>query len=100
MKPFVKDRHVFVMNDEATCLEDGVAVGGTLHEFCAAAVLAMEAARITRHISYIGPGDLNECLGLKEGGRIPRVTIEWVAAAEAEGVFRDTLGQLEQLGNN
>lgn len=55
----------------------------SLHEICVQAVNSMVKENITRHISYIGADDAIT-FGLKEGGRIPKVTIEWVDASEAD----------------
>ena len=55
----------------------------TLHEICVMAVNAMVEDGVEKHISYISAED-NINFGLKNGGRIPKVTIEWVDASEAE----------------
>jgi hypothetical protein len=54
----------------------------SLHEICIEAVEKMVADDITRHISYISPED-NLSFCLKHGGKIPKVTIEWVDEAES-----------------
>ena len=52
-----------------------------LHQLCVDAVNAMVEQQITRHVSYISPED-PIAFGLKAGGRVPKVTIEWVDEAE------------------
>ncbi len=54
-----------------------------LHELCVQAVNKMVEEGITRHMSFISPED-DISFGLKEGGKIPKVTIEWVDASEAD----------------
>lgn len=55
----------------------------SLHEICVDAVNKMVAEDINQHVSYING---SECVGfaLKEGGKIPKVTIEWVDGSEAD----------------
>ena len=57
-----------------------------VHEFCVAATIAMVAAGITKHVSFVHPEDLGAkpTFRMKAGGRIPKITIEWVHASEAE----------------
>lgn len=85
MKIFVDGDSVFVANDDFKDLQESQVVWGLCHEFCVAAAIAMvHINESTRHISYIGADDLNETtFQLKEGGKIPKVTIEWVDASEA-----------------
>ena len=54
----------------------------SLHEICEFATNKMVSEHITKHVSFIGTDD-KISFGLKEGGRIPKVTIEWVDASEA-----------------
>ena len=54
-----------------------------LHELCVRAVNVMVEQGVTRHISYITPED-NINFQLSLSGKIPKVTIEWVNAQEAE----------------
>ncbi|OGR31698.1 MAG: hypothetical protein A2139_07585 [Desulfobacca sp. RBG_16_60_12] len=54
-----------------------------LHDICVIAVCKMVEQGISQHITYVS-GEDNITFGLKEGGRIPKVTIEWVDASEAE----------------
>lgn len=55
---------------------------GPLHGLCVRAVNRMVAEGITHHVSFIsGEDDITFAL---PSGRIPKVTIEWVDAAEAE----------------
>jgi hypothetical protein len=53
-----------------------------LHTICVMAVNKMVEEHITRHVSFIGSDD-DIKFGLKEGGKIPKVVIEWVDASEA-----------------
>jgi hypothetical protein len=53
-----------------------------LHELCVEAVNKMIEEDITRHISYISQADAIT-FELK-GSKIPKVTIEWVDASEAD----------------
>lgn len=53
-----------------------------LHELCVLAVNKMVKENITKHVSYISTED-NIFFGLQEGGKIPKVTIEWVDASES-----------------
>jgi len=55
----------------------------SLHEICVEAVEKMHSDRIHHHVSFISAED-NISFGLKEGGKIPKVTIEWVDASEAD----------------
>lgn len=54
----------------------------TLNEICVEAVNEMVHEKITKHIQFISAED-KITFGLKEGGKIPKVTIEWVDASEA-----------------
>ena len=54
----------------------------SLHEICVEAVNKMVEENITRHVSYIS-GEDSISFGLKAGGKIPKVTIEWVEETEA-----------------
>ena len=54
-----------------------------LHKICVAAVNAMVRDGIIKHISYISEED-EVIFGLRVGGKIPKVTIEWVDVSEAE----------------
>ena len=53
-----------------------------LHELCVEAVNKMVEEGITRHISYVSPEDAIT-FGMKDT-LIPKVTIEWVEASEAD----------------
>ena len=53
-----------------------------LHEICVEAVNEMVKENISHHVSYISGEDAIS-FGLKEGGKIPKVTIEWVEAEES-----------------
>jgi hypothetical protein len=53
-----------------------------LHELCVEAVNKMVEEGIIRHISYISPED---AIAFElNGDKIPKVTIEWVDASEAD----------------
>lgn len=54
----------------------------TLHELCVIATNKMISDNVTKHISYISPED-DITFGLKEGGKIPKVTIEFVEESES-----------------
>lgn len=54
-----------------------------LHAYCVSAVNEMVRQGIEKHISFID-GEDDITFGLKEGGKIPKVTIELVDASEAE----------------
>ena len=82
MKLFVRDGKVYVMNDDATELDESSAVVGSCRQFCIAAALAMPGMGVVRHTSYIDPEDVNECAGFEADGRVLVVTIEWVAESE------------------
>lgn len=76
---------VFVTPDHFVNLQESDAVFGNTHDFCVAAAVAMVNDGSEKHVSYIGAEDLNETtFALKEGGKIPKVTIEWVDASEAD----------------
>ena len=60
----------------------------SLHEVCVEAVNQMVGEGITNHVSYISGEDAIS-FGLKDGGRIPKVTIEWVDASEADPERRE-----------
>lgn len=55
----------------------------SLHELCVAAVNKMVENEVDRHVSFISVED-DLRFGLKEGGKIPKVTIEWVDENEAD----------------
>ncbi len=55
----------------------------SLHEICVEAVRKMILEGITHHVSFISAED-DISFGLKAGGKIPKVTIEWADASEAE----------------
>ena len=57
----------------------------TLHEICVEAVNKMVSEGTLRHESFISTED-NISFGLKEDGRIPKVTIEWVDEKEVKSV--------------
>ena len=76
---------VFVVEDGFVNLQESDSVFGDCHGFCVAATVAMMQDGSEKHVSYIHPDDLSETpFLLKQGGKIPRVTIEWVDASEAE----------------
>ena len=54
----------------------------SLHEICVEAVNKMVEENITRHVTYVS-GEDNISFGLKAGGKIPKVTIEWVEEEES-----------------
>lgn len=54
-----------------------------INEKCVEAVNEMVGEGIEKHVQFISPED-NISFGLKEGGKIPKVTIEWVDASEAD----------------
>lgn len=53
-----------------------------LNDICVEAVNEMVHEEIEKHVQFISGKD-NITFGLKEGGKIPKVTIEWVDASEA-----------------
>ena len=55
----------------------------SVHELCVAAVNRMVEDEADRHVSFISTED-DISFGLKEGGKIPKVTIEWVDESEAD----------------
>ena len=55
-----------------------------LHELCVRAVNVMVEQGVTRHVSYITPEDNVSFFRLGLIGKIPKVTVEWVDAQEAE----------------
>lgn len=57
----------------------------SLHRICVEAVNKMVVEGIVRHVSFISPED-EIVFGLKEGGKIPKVTIEFVDASESENM--------------
>lgn len=54
----------------------------SIHDVCVEAVNLMVEEGIEKHVSFIS-GEDSIRFGLKDGGRIPKVTIEWVDASEA-----------------
>jgi hypothetical protein len=54
-----------------------------LNEICVNAVNEMVHEGIEKHVQFISAED-KILFGLKEGGKIPKVTIEWVDASEAD----------------
>ena len=83
MKTFVDGDSVFVAADDFQNLQESEAVFGSCHDFCVAAAVAMvRGIESTRHESFVDIEDTSE-IGFKEGGRILKVTIEWVDASEA-----------------
>jgi len=55
----------------------------TLHDYCIEAAISWMKLGMGEHISYIHPEDLPENgPNLKSGGKIPKVTIEWVDEQE------------------
>ncbi len=65
----------------------------SIHDVCVEAVNLMVEEGIEKHISFIS-GEDSIRFGLKEGGRIPKVTIEWVDASEAL-----TKPEIDELSN-
>ena len=55
----------------------------TLHEICVAAVEKMVEDGVEKHVSYISAED-NPAFSMRADGKIPKVTIEWVDASEAD----------------
>jgi hypothetical protein len=83
MKTKVDGKEVFVTADDFENLQASDAVFGTCHEFCVAASVAMvREVEATRHVSFVDVED-TDAIGFKEGGKILKVTIEWVDASEA-----------------
>jgi hypothetical protein len=64
-------------------LAEGLNEITSLHELCVEAVEKAYSDHISHHTSFISAED-DISFGLKEGGRIPKVTIEWVDASEAD----------------
>ncbi len=84
MKTKVDGKEVFVATDDFENLQASDAVFGTCHEFCVAAAVAMvREVEATRHVSFVKAEDTEE-IGFKEGGKILKVTIEWVDEKEAD----------------
>src|SRR3990167_7219108 len=55
----------------------------TLHDYCRDAVISWMKLDMGEHVSYFHPDDLPEKVPyLKSGGKIPKVTIEWVDEQE------------------
>lgn len=54
----------------------------SLNEICVEAVNQMVNDGVTKHIQFISAED-DIWFGLKAGGKIPKITIEWVDAQEA-----------------
>ena len=69
--------------DAYRLLAEGLNEVTPLHEICVEAVEKMYSDHISHHVSFISPED-DISFGLKEGGKIPKVTIEWVDASEAD----------------
>jgi hypothetical protein len=69
---------IFTANFDASKLLEQIGLQG----LCVAAVNQMVEEGIEKHIQFIHPEDEIK-FGLKEGGRIPKVTIEWVDASDA-----------------
>ena len=66
-----------------------------IHEACVEAVNLMVEAGVKSHTSFISAEDSIR-FGLKSGGRIPKVTIEWVDESEASAkMFTDA--QIDEL---
>lgn len=57
-------------------------MGQSLHDICVELVNQMVSEGIQKHVSYISKED-NISFPLK-GNMIPRVTVEWVDASEAD----------------
>ena len=56
-------------------------ISETLRDYCVSAVVEFMREGMTRHISYVNSSDLltfENIPQLKSGGRIPKLTIEWV----------------------
>jgi hypothetical protein len=82
MKTKVDGKEVFVAADDFENLQESDVVFGTCHEFCVAAAVAMvRKVEATRHVSFVKAEDTEE-IGFKEGGKILKVTIEWVDESE------------------
>lgn len=85
MKAFVDGDKVFVATDDFVDLQESQAVFGNTHEFSIATALAMVADGAKRHVSFIDSDDWNPTFpfAFKEGGKILKVTVEWVESSEA-----------------
>ena len=100
MKTFVDGGNVFVAADDFQNLQESEVVFGNCHEFCVAATVAMLSNKANLHISYISPQDLNPSgFGLKAGGKIPRVTIEFVDENENKRELIDRPGPPPPAGD-
>ena len=83
MKTQVDGDKVFVAADDFVNLQKSDAVFGSCHDFCVSASVAMvREVEATRHVSFVDVED-TDAIGFKEGGKILKVTIEWVDASEA-----------------
>ena len=67
--------------DALVMVDENALLSADLHDICVVAVNKMIDEGIHKHISYISNED-NIIFGLKEGGKIPKVTIEWVDGSE------------------
>ena len=83
MKTFVDGDSVFVAADDFKDLQESQAVFGSCHDFCVAAAVSMVRDGSTKHESFVDGEDAGDVIGFKEGGKILKVTIEWVDASEA-----------------
>lgn len=83
MKAQVDGDTVFVSADDFVDLQESDAVFGSCHDFCVAAAVSMVCeVEATRHVSFVDAED-TDAIGFKAGGKILKVTIEWVDASEA-----------------
>lgn len=84
MKTFVDGDSVFVAADDFQNLQENDAVFGSCHDFCVAAAVSMVRVNgSSKHESFVDGEDAGDVIGFKEGGKILKVTIEWVDASEA-----------------
>ena len=86
MKARVDGDKVFVAADDFMNLQESEAVFGNTHEFSIATALAMVADGANKHVSFIDSEDWNPTFpfAFKEGGKILKVTVEWVESSEAD----------------
>lgn len=83
MKTFVDGDSVFVAADDFQNMQENDAVFGSCHDFCVAAAVSMVRVNGSiKHESFVDGEDAGDVIGFKEGGKILKVTIEWVDASE------------------
>jgi len=89
MKSYIEGNAICLTNDDFDCLATSNAVFCTeFRELASALALSCEIDDVNKRQIWLYPNDFQENqIGFKEGGKILKVTIEWVDEPEGNNII-------------